>query len=138
MTIGTGSFIPGGDFAVPRPYLYTVQVGRYGDTVTHVDGRFTVHAVPPDPTTLTIQFSPVFWTWQSGVWQLSEIITECFALIGGVGAEVPINYLLTWNNNPAFGQASLYVYWFGATTDLEIVTLPPSPPDYWLNKPMGR
>jgi len=61
MTIGTGSFHPHGRYVFPRSYVYGVQVARYGDGLTVADNVYTIHAIPPDPTTLTFVIDNRFW-----------------------------------------------------------------------------
>jgi len=136
MTIGTGSFIPGGQYNFPRSYIYDLHIARYGDTLTHVNELFTIHAVPPDPTIAIIQFLPAFWTWNSNVYSLDHLVINFYALVGGVGPAIPLNYLLTWNNNPTYGRASLFFYWSSGAPDFEVFTLDQQPPTYWLPPPM--
>lgn len=136
MTIGTGTFLPYGGFRFPRSYIYQIDIARYGDTITHSAGRFVIHAVPPDLTTLTFQFDNAWYLWNSNYRTLDHIITECFAKIGGVGAEIPVNFTLGYWNNPTGKRPGLFVNWFTGSRDGEIFNLPAQPLNYWLPRPL--
>jgi len=135
VTIGTGTFLPYGGFRFPRSYIYELDIARYGDTITHSAGRFTIHAVPPDPTVAIIQFDNDWWFWNSNYRTLDHIVTEFFALPGGVGPEVPLPFTLGWRVRPGSVRSSLFFNWYVGDRDEQIFQLPPQPPGYWLPPP---
>lgn len=136
MTIGAAGFYPSAKFTFPRSYVYEIAIARYGDTVTHSAGRFTIHAVPPDPTVLIVQTYPNFWQWNSNHYTLDHIVTECYALIGGVGAQVPVNFTLTYGQHPVRHRAVLEFQWYFLAPDFEYFPLPSQPLNYWMPQPL--
>jgi hypothetical protein len=131
-----GFYLPSNKFSFRRSYVYEIAIARYGDTVTHVNGRFTIHAVPPDPTVLIIQTYPNFWNWNSNGYTLDHIVTECFALAGGVGPEIPINFTLQYGQHPTKHRAVLEFLWYTGSPDFEYFPLPVQPPHWWMPPPL--
>jgi len=136
MTIGVGTFVPSAMFAFPRSYVYQVVVNRYGDTLSHVAGRFTIYAVPPDPTFAIIQFSPTWWTWNSNARSLDHIVTEFWYKNGGVGPELPLPYKVTFKTDPVTLLPSLFFDWTPLPDDYERFPLQAQPSNYWLPMPL--
>lgn len=136
MTIGTGIFVPNAHFAFPRSYIYQLDIARYGDTLTHLAGRFTIHAVPPDPTVAIIQFDNDWWLWNSNARTLDHVVTEFYALVGGVPPQIPLNFTLGYRIQPATGKPSLFFNWFTGPRDEQVFDLPPQPLNYWLPPPL--
>jgi hypothetical protein len=136
MTIGTGTFIPQAKWWSPRSYLYQLDIARYGTTITQVDARFTIHAVPPDPTFAVIQFDNNWYSWNSNVRSLDYIVTEFWAKPGGVGAEVPLDFTLGFRIQPSTKRPSLFFNWFTGARLEQIFDLPAQPPGYWRPGPL--
>jgi len=135
-TLGTGTFTPPGKFTFPRSYITDFVIYRQGTTVTRSVGAFTIHAVPPDPTFAYVQMRNNFYFWNSNRWQLPYIISESWYKVGGVGAEIPLPFNLTYAYDATTQRPTLYFAFFGGFTDPERFILPPQPLNYWLPPPL--
>jgi len=136
MTIGTGTFLPGAGFSFPRSYVYELDIATYGDTITRSGARFTIHAVPPDPTIAVIQFDNDWFLWNSNVRSLDHIVTEFWAKVGGVGPEIPLPFTLGYRVRPASLLPSLFFNWFSGPRLENVYHLPQQPLNYWLSRPL--
>jgi len=136
MTIGTGTFLPQAKFWVLRSYIYELDIARYGDTITHSAFRFTIHAVPPDPTFAVIQFDNSWALWNSNSRSLDRIVTEFWYKAGGVGAETPLDFTLGYRVRPTSKLPSLFFNWSSGPRDEQVFPLPPQPLNYWLPPPL--
>lgn len=67
---------------------------------------------------------------------MDYIISESWYKAGGVGAEIPLNFSLTYAVDLSSHRPTLYYAFFGGTTDPEVFTLPKQPPSYWLPPPL--
>ena len=137
MTIGTGTYNPQPKFFLPRSYVFGINFATYsGNTVTRSGDRFTVHAVPPDPTFLVCQILPAFYPWSSNSYSLDFIITEFWYKAGGVGSEIPLPFQLGYFQDPLRHSSSLYIQWSGTVPTFNYFPLPSAPSNYWLPKPL--
>ncbi len=136
MTIGTGTFIPSAGFAFPRSYVNEIVIARYGDTITQAGMTFTIHAVPPDPTVAIIVFDSLFGIWSSNGRTLSYCVKEFYALAGGVPPQIPLPFTLEYALSPFTLRPALLFRWFTGSPDYQRFQLVPSPPNYWLPRPL--
>jgi len=136
MTIGTGTFFPAGKFTQPRSYIVDFVFFRQGGTITHLAGRFTLHAPPPNPTFAVIQLRNNFYLWNSNRWQLPYIVSESWYKLNGVGPEIAMPFSLSWQMDPVTLRSTIYYAYFGTSTDPETFTLPTQPLNYWLPPPL--
>jgi hypothetical protein len=136
MTIGVGTFLPSARFAFPRSYVYEIVIARYGDTITQAGMTFTIHAVPPDPTVAVIVFNSRLGVWTSNRLTLDFCVNEFYALPGGVGPAIPLNYTLSYTQSPTDGRPCLQFEWYITAPDFQRfkLTSPGSP--YWLPPPL--
>lgn len=132
MTIGTGTYSPSAKFWMPRSYVYRLRIARYGDTVTQVGNIFVIHAPPPDLTVLVVKFKLEFFVWNTNTYSLDFAVTDCYALIGGGGAEVPVNFSLSYLIDQPSGIPCLSFDWFTGSPDYQRFPLPPQIDPYWL------
>ena len=136
MTIGTGTFLPQGQFYFVRSYVYELKIARYGDGLTRSAFRFTIHATPPDPTFAVVQFDNTWAVWNSNGRSLDHIVTEFWYKAGGVGPEIPLAYTLSYVQNPDTGHPCVQFEWFAGPPDFETFSLPAQPSNYWLPAPL--
>lgn len=136
MTIGTGSYFPGAKFSFPMSYVYEIVIARYGDTITRLAMRFTIHAPAPDPTFAVIQFDNAFASWTSNGRTLDYCVKEFWYKAGGVGAELPLPFGLSYGKSPLTGKPALLFTWYLGVPDWESFPLDPQPLNYWLPPPL--
>lgn len=136
MTIGTGTFIPNGQFWPFRPYVQHLIFFKNFGSVTHVQGRFTLLAPPPNPAQFVVQFDNDFWIWNSNKRSLNRIVTESWYKPNPGDAEIPMPFILSWNANILAPGQNLYFYPFGLGDDPVVFDLHPAPSDYWLPPPL--
>jgi hypothetical protein len=137
VTIGTGTFLPSAKFYTPRSYIYQLDIALYGDTITHVAGRFTIHAVPPDPTIAVIQFDSSWYLWNSNKRSLDHIVTEFWYKAGGIGPEIPLPFTLGYWVNTTTRVPGLFFNWSSGPRLERIFDLPAQPLNYWLPPPLS-
>jgi len=116
--------------------VYQIDIALYGDTLTRVAGRFTIHATPPDPTFATIQFDNTWYVWNSNVRSMDRIVTEFWYKAGGVGPELPLPFTLGYWLNPTTKKPGLYFNWSIGSRLPAIINLPVQPLNYWLPRPL--
>lgn len=137
MTIGTGTYDPQAKFWMPRSYVNGLYFATYaGNTVSRVAARFTVHAVPPDPTIAVMQIDNNFWLWNSNKRSLDYIVTEWWYKAGGVGPELPLDFTLSYINDPPHHATALKFEWTPLSPTFVYFPLPPQPLNYWLPPPL--
>lgn len=129
--IGAGSYSPGGRFAFPRSYIRGVAVQIVAGVINRVANVWTLQN-PPDPTLYTFVLDARFYQWNSNRWTLDYMVYESYYQPGGVGALVPMPFLLTYYINPA--NKSPYVIFspFSSPGGLTYFDLPTAPGGYWL------
>jgi hypothetical protein len=136
LTIGTGTFIPHAKFAVPRSYVYLIDIPSYGYTFSSTGPTWFLHAPFPDLTFATMVVDNDFWVWNSNGRTLDHILTELWYKLNGVGAEIPLDYTLGYRVNALHKLPSLYLDWAGIARLEHYFPTPPQPPSYWLPKPL--
>jgi hypothetical protein len=83
-----------------------------------------------------IVFNPKLWLWNSNVYTLDFIITESWYKAGGVGAETPLPFSLSYVPCPPSKRPSLEYAFFGLIGDPETFTLPVQPPNWYSPPPL--
>lgn len=136
MTIGSGTYSPSAGFAFPRSYIYEIVIARYGDTISQLGMTFTIHAPPPDPTVAIVVFDSLFGIWSSNGRTLSYCVKEFYALVGGVGPQIPLNFSLSYGKSPFTQRPALLFEWYVGIPDWQRFSLVPQPLDYWLPRPL--
>lgn len=136
MTIGTGTFTPNAGFSFPRSFVYELDIASYGDAISQLAARFTIHATPPDPTFAVIQFDNDWYLWNSNVRSLDHVVTEFWYKAGGLGPEIPLPFTLGYRVRPTSLRPSLYFNWSSGPRLEFIFALPQQPLNYWLPKPL--
>lgn len=132
MTIGTGTFPQGEDFAFSRALLYRVAFsGVLGVPVILGD----TWVFPANPTTLfdyVVVFRANLLPWNSATCTLGTMLKEYYYMPPGGGTHNPVNYSLQYF--PATDPSGAYVLNipFGVATTPTFYTLATTPPDYWL------
>jgi hypothetical protein len=137
MTIGTATFHPNGRYAFPRSYVYGINIGRYGDTITAVDNVYTIHAVPPDPSVAIFVVDNRFWLWTSNRWTLDHIVAEAYVLVNNLPPKLPLDFTLSWVFDHTRHRAILQIEWFVTLPDFQYFALPAPPSNYWLPPPLS-
>lgn len=127
-----GSYAPGAGFSFPRSFIYQVDIGLYGNTLTHAANVFTIHAPPPNPTVATIVFWPDWYQWSSNTYQLNQIVTDFYYQVPPSPTLTPLPFLLGYWLNPTTKKTGLYFNWFSGARLPVIANLPEQPFDYWL------
>lgn len=107
-----------------------------GNTVSRAFTTFTVHAVPPDPTFAVMRLATDFWNWSSNKRSLDFIVEEWYYKAGGAGPNIPLDFTLSYINDPAHHATALKFEWTALPPVFEFFTLPPQPDTYWLPKPL--
>jgi hypothetical protein len=96
MTIGTGSFSPGGRFAFPRSYIAGVNNYSAGFTLTQSLNQFTLDFHPTFSSVYHWTFDIDFWFLTSNCWTLDHIITECWYNNAPGDPQIPLDFGLRW------------------------------------------
>jgi len=136
MTIGVGTFLPSARFAFPRSYVYEIVIARYGDTITQAGMTFTIHAPPPDLTVAIIKFNSRLGVWTSNRLTLDFCVDEFYALVGGGGSPIPLNYVLKYELSPLTQRPALVFEWYVGTPDYQRFNLTQPGSPYWLPPPL--
>lgn len=137
MTIGVGTYDPQAKFWFPRSYVFGLYFATYlGNTVTHVAGRYTVAAVPPDPTFAVMQLSNDFYLWSSKARSLDYIVTEFWYKSGGTGPELPLPFKLSYINDAPHNRQALKFEWATFSPVFVYNAFPSQPLNYWRPPPL--
>ena len=136
LTIPNGSYAPSVAFHFPRSYVYDVDIALYGDTLTGSGGVFRIHAVPPNPAYILIEFRPDWFIWNSKMYQLGDVIQKFSVIIPPSPAETPLAFTLGYWLNPATTRPGLYINWLSGPRTPEIIALPHQPSSYWSPRPL--
>lgn len=136
MTIGTATYFPGGRFAFTRSYIFGINIGRYGDTITNAFNVYTIHAVPPDPSVAIFVMDNRCWLWTSNRWTLDHVIEEAYVLVGGVPPKIPLAFTLSYVFDHTRHRGILQLEWYVTLPDYQYFALPSAPSQYWLPKPL--
>jgi len=131
-----GNYLPIPSFTAPRSYLYDVDIALYGDTITQTGNVFLIHATPPDPTFITLEFWDLWWTWNSKSYQLSEIVKNFYYQTPPSPTLTALPFDLGYWYNPTTRRPGLFLNWYVGLRLPRIAPLPPSPSNYWLPRPL--
>lgn len=133
MTLGTGTFYPGGRFAFPRSYIYGIWLS-FNNTasVNWTDNRVTF-SDSGGVVTGAIRFVPEFWSWSSNRYTMDYLIDESWYAIAPDPTEVPLPFALIYYIDPLNGRPYFVYQPFSTPGTGEFKhAAPPAPPGYWL------
>jgi len=130
-----GTYLPSVGFSFPRSFCYQVDIAGYGDSFSGSGSVRFIHAVPPDPTFITIIFLNDWYLWNSNESQIDKVLTDFYYETPPSTVKTPLPFTLGWWLNPTSKLPGLFLNWFtGARLPL-IIDLPPQPSDYWVPRP---
>jgi hypothetical protein len=130
-TVGTASFYPSGRFAFPRSFITDFVLFKNFTNLVQHDNIFDLDLLPASPAIFRVTVDPDFWFWNSNARTLDHIIIESWYKPTGAGAEVPMDYFLSWNRYPAGTPSTLFYYPSSSGIDPVRFTIPSSPGSYW-------
>lgn len=96
MTIGTGTFLPGGRFAFPRSYIAGVTNYSAGFTLSQSLNVFTLDFHPTYPSIYTWVFSLDFWFLTTNYYTMDFIVQECYYKNFPGDSEHALDFTLRW------------------------------------------
>ena len=136
MTLGAGTFVPNGQFAIPRPYLRGVWlsfdtpaiVAWTGNTVNFADGLMPV-------VVGRISFFNNFWNWSSNSYTLDHLVIESWYSFNGGITEIPLPFALTWYTDTDLSTYLVYNPFSAVGTGAFKHDMPEAPPGYWRPAP---
>jgi len=118
---------------MPRSYIRGIYFATYaGNTVSRSYTSFTVLAVPPDPTFAVMVMAEDFFLWNSNKRSLDFIVEQWYYKAGGVGPNIPLDFSLSYINDPPHHATALKFEWTALPPTFVYFPLPEAPPDYWL------
>lgn len=132
MTLGPGTYHPGGQFAFPRSYLAGVWFQfNAGSSVVWTDNFAAVTDVG-GVVTAGIEIAPEAFVWSSNCYTLDFLITQSWYKVAPSPTEIPLPFALTWFIDPDTTWPYVVYQPFSAigTGDFKH-TLPSTPDDYW-------
>ena len=128
--IGAGSYSPQGQFALPRSYVRGIAVQIVSGFTVQTGNLFTLQN-PPDPTLYFFILDSHFYPWSSNRWTLDHMLSDSYYQPGGVGAFVPMPFLLTYYIRPSNNSPYVIFSPFSSPGGLTYFDLPGAPGGYW-------
>jgi len=131
-----GTYYPSAGFTAPRSYINEVDVALYGTSLQHTSSVWFIHAVPPDPTTIVVEWNPYWYAWNSKSYQLSELLLNFYYIVPPSPTETALPFTLGYWSNPTTLRTGLYLNWFTGSRLPVIAPVPPVNQPYWLPRPL--
>lgn len=133
MTLGAGTFVPNGRFAITRPYLRGIWLSfDTGAIVTWTDNSVAFADGPVPVVTGRITFLEEFWEWSSNRYTLDHVIIESWYSFNGGVTEIPLPFALTWYTDTDGSPYLVYNPFSAVGTGAFKHDMPPTPPSwYW-------
>jgi len=129
--IGTGSYSPNAKFVTPRSYLAKVVNHSAGFALTQVGNVFTLNFAPTYVSLYTWIFHPDFWTWNSDMWILNRIITDCYYQQVPDPTKNPLDFTLVWSRSAPDHLPKLLFAPNGSFVTPIQASFPSFPLSYW-------
>lgn len=131
MTLGAGTFVPGGRFSFPRSYVPQFLVNV--DTDTFVVALHACAFLDPNNHNFSfhIILDPRFYEWSSNKWTLDHVVLESYYVISPDPTEIPMPFVLSFHTYGAGAQALIFQPFGINFIENRKVPLPPPPSDYW-------
>src|SRR5689334_409475 len=134
--IGTLTCLPSPKFSLVRSYLYDIDIALYGDGFSGTGSVRFIHAVPPDPTFITIIFDNDWYVWNSNGRTLDNILTDFYVQTPPSTVKTPLPVTLGYWYNPATKRPGLFLNWYTGARTPVIIPLPSQPFGYWAPRPL--
>jgi hypothetical protein len=131
-----GSYFPTAGFAAPRSYIEQIDFALYGDRLDHGSSTWIVSTGTSDPTFIVCEWLPDWYVWNSKTFLISEIVKNFYYEVPPSIVQHPLAFDLGFWLNPTTKKPGLFLNWFTGPRLPAIVNLSPSPPSYWLPRPL--
>jgi len=122
---------PSPKFAFPRSYVLNLAFTAGGWPMTQADNVFTLVVGSPVVYTEVLELYPNFFEWSSNRYTLDYIVKSIGYFTPG-GPLSPAGVGVNWFPNDDPPTPSILFDFVATGSPLRRFSLPPAPPDYWM------
>lgn len=132
MTIGTGYFLPQGQFSVQRSFITAVAFDGIFPYQVGTPPNFIFNPVTEPMNYYYINFLPEFWEWSSNSYTLDHLVIVAYKVALPDPTPIPYDYRLNYKPATATTPACVHLLPHFYTSSPVYYDMPARDQPYWL------
>jgi hypothetical protein len=134
--VGIVTYVPDGRLPVVRSYISAIALQWQANyTILATGNPFVIRENTFGGYQTHIKLKPEFYAWSSNVYTLDWIFEDWYVTAPGGSPIIPGQPVQFGISTQSNGIPCIYGVWTPSSAPYIFFSLPPAPPDYWLQLP---